>query len=122
MNKTYIPALISVTTLAGLHLVASDGHWYVRYPGFDILMHILGGVGLAFSIYWILVTSFPKFTCTFWHIVELTFLAGFCWEAFETMYDIAGAPVWTEHYYLDSIKDLVNDTLGAIIASYFVKK
>ncbi len=122
MNKTYIPALLSVILLAWLHSMASAGHWYVRYPGFDILMHILGGMGLAFSVYWILRTFFPRYRCSFWHIILVTFIAGAMWEVFEAINNIAGAPVGTPRYYLDLAKDLVNDTLGAIVAAYFLRK
>lgn len=126
MNKTYIPALGTVTALAILHKFASDGHWYVRYPGFDILMHILGGVGLAFATYWILVTFFSKYFKAgypmFWTLIACTFLLGLAWEVMEGMYNIAGAPVGTGKYYFDVAKDLVNDTLGAIIAAYFIER
>ncbi len=126
MNKTYIPTLISVAFLAILHELASNGHWYVRYPGFDIFMHILGGVGLALATYWILVTFFKKYFKAgkpmFWTLIGFTFLLGAGWEVMEAMYEIAGAPVGTSQYYFDVIKDLVNDTLGAIIAAYFIEK
>lgn len=122
MNKTYIHALVSTSALAILHFFASDGHWYVRYPGFDILMHILGGLALAFSIFWIIKTFLPKYEPNFWSLIVLTLALGFAWEAMETMYDIAGAPVGTTKYYWDSAKDLVNDMLGAIIAAFLLKK
>lgn len=122
MNKAYIPALLSALLLAILHFSASAWHWYVRYPGFDILMHILGGIALAFSIYWLIATCAPKYIPTFWWIVSITFLAGFAWEIMETVNDIAGAPVGTLRYYIDTIKDLCDDTIGALIAAYFIKK
>jgi len=122
MNKTYIPALLAVTLLATLHFMASAGQWYVRYTGFDILMHVLGGIGLTLSIYWFLATFFPRYKASFWSLMFLTVFAGFAWELFEAVNNIAGAPVGTKKYYYDSAKDLVNDTLGAIIAAYFLKK
>jgi hypothetical protein len=122
MNKTYIPALASLILLATAHFIAGPRHWYYLYPGFDIPMHIVGGMGLAFSIYWILATFFPRLKTSFWSIILLTFMAGLAWELFEAINDIAGAPVGTTKYYFDFIKDLVNDTLGAIIASFLLKK
>ncbi len=126
MNKTYIPALLAVILLAVLHHFASDGHWYIRFPGFDIIMHILGGVGLALTTYWILVTFFKRrFKAghpLFWTLIGFTFLLGLGWEVMEGIYGIAGAPVGTPPYYFDSFKDLVNDTLGAIIAAYFIER
>jgi hypothetical protein len=122
MNKTYIPALIVVIALAVIHKIASANYWYVRFPGFDIFMHILGGAGIALSIYWILRTFFPKHKVSFWSIVVWTVLGGVLWEGFEMMNDIAGAPVGTSLYYLDTAKDLVDDTLGAVIAAFFIGK
>ncbi len=122
MNKTYIPAVISLGLLSILNYFASLHHWYVRYHGLDILMHILGGIGLAFAINWIITTIAPRYSPTFWYIILLTFLAGVAWEAMEAVNDIAGAPVGTAAYYLDTAKDIVNDTLGAIIAAFFLRK
>lgn len=122
MNKTYIPTLITSALLAVLHFLASEGHWYVRYPGFDILMHLLGGMTLALAIYWTIVTFFPRYRPSFLRIVVATFILGIGWEVMETIYDIAGAPVGTTKYYWDSIHDLINDTIGAAIIAFFVKK
>jgi hypothetical protein len=126
MNKTYIPAVLVLVVLLTLHKFAIAGHWYIRYAGFDILMHILGGVGLALSTYWILVTFFSKYFKAgypmFWTLMGFTFLLGVAWEGMEGLYDIASAPVGTSKYYFDSFKDLVNDMLGAIIAAYFIER
>lgn len=122
MNKTYIPALVVLVILSGLHFAASAGGWYVRFHGFDILMHIIGGMGLAFAMYWMIVTFLPKYLPTFWHILLLTFLAGVAWELFEAVNGIAGAPVGTTAYYIDTIKDLVDDTLGAIVAALYISR
>jgi hypothetical protein len=120
MNKVYIPALITTLLMAGLHSMASEWHWYVRFPGFDIFMHLLGGAALALAVYWSFVTFFPKYPVSFWMVVRYAFLLGIAWEVMEAMHDITGAPVGTAPYYFDTLKDLVNDTLGAIIAMYFV--
>lgn len=122
MNKTYIPALLLLALLAGIHFAAAEYHWYVRFYGTDVLMHILGGAGLACAIYWKLATFFPKYRPTFFTLVLLTIGAGLAWEVLEAFYNIAGAAVGTKAYYVDTIKDLCNDTIGALIAIYFIKK
>lgn len=122
MNKTYIPALATGILLSVLNVIATANHWFVRYQGFDIFMHVLGGVALAFAIYWIMVTFFPRYKYGFWFVVLGTFILGVGWEVFEAVYEIAGAPVGTTKYYLDTVKDLVNDTLGAIIVCFILKK
>ncbi len=122
MNRTYIPTLIILAIFAILHYVGGSNHWYYRFPGFDIIMHILGGIGLAFSIYWILSTFFKSVNTSFLIIVILTVVAGIIWEWMEYEYDIAGGILGTTAYYVDTIKDLCSDTLGAIIAFIFIKK
>ena len=61
MNKTYIPTLISLVLLATLHFVANAYHLYHLISWYDVMMHILGGVSIALSLYWIIVTFFKKF-------------------------------------------------------------
>ncbi|MDP3962723.1 MAG: hypothetical protein Q8Q03_02575 [bacterium] len=122
MNKIYIPALLLVILLAVAHFIASKYSLYVRYPGYDIGMHILGGIGIALSVYATLFTFSKIQRPSFWTVIILVFIAGFFWEAFEAYYDIAGAPVGTRAYYFDAVKDLFNDTLGAVIACFFLRK
>jgi hypothetical protein len=122
MNKTYIPTLIVLVALASLHFYASANHLYHTIGWYDIMMHILGGVGIALSIYWILLTFFKDTNPSLLRVILYTFIAGFFWEAFETMNDIAGAPLGTTAYFIDSAKDLINDTLGAILAMVFLPK
>ena len=122
MNKTYIPALLLVSLLAALHFIASAYSLYVRYPGYDIMMHILGGVGIALSMHWFLLTFFKNTKFPFWSVVLVVFLIGLSWELFEAYYDIAGAPVGTPAHYRDAIKDLFNDTLGAVGAWFFLRR
>jgi hypothetical protein len=121
MNKTYIPALIVTVALAAFHFIATAGQWYVRYAGFDIFMHILGGAAIALAIYWMIRTFLPSFQISFWKIVGLTLLAGIAWEAFEALNNIAGAPVGTLAYYVDTLKDICDDVLGSIIVAVFLK-
>ncbi len=124
MHKAYIPTLAALILLAILHSTASQLHLYVRVPWFDIMMHVLGGIGLALSIYWILITFFKNITLSFWKVVLLTVVAGIVWELWEVYYQITGAPVGTLRYYVDTSKDLLNDLLGAILVAYviFTKK
>lgn len=120
MNRTYIPALLTLILLAVLHFLASAYSLYVRLPGYDIPMHIIGGAGLALSIYWIFVTFFKDIKVSILRVIILTILIGISWELLEYYYDIAGAPLGTIRYYLDTTKDILNDTVGALIAIYFL--
>jgi len=37
---------------------------------------------------------------------------------FEGYYDIAGAPLWTGAYFVDTIKDLIDDMIGGAIVAW----
>ena len=116
MNKIILPVitLISLILLYVLHIYAIDYFWYLHFPYFDIIMHILGGFCIAMSAYFVLKN--PKY------IIFLTVLAGIIWEIFEVYYDISGWPIDSLAYKIDTIKDILNDTLGAIFAWILIIK
>jgi hypothetical protein len=103
-------ALVTISVLVlilVLHLFGMYEHLYISYWYYDIILHILGGIGIALSALYIFKN--PKY------IVMITIIAGLSWELFEVYYNIAGSPVGTFAYRIDTIKDLINDTLGATI-------
>ena len=69
-----------------------------------------------------MVTFFEEVHPSLARIMIITFIAGFAWETFETMNDIAGAPLGTHDYYIDSVKDLYDDVIGGFIACFFLRK
>lgn len=124
MNKAYIPTLIVLVLLFILHYFGNNFYLYVRYPGYDVLMHVLGGVALALSFYWFAVT-FLRDTFwgrNLWTIIFLTLVAGFAWEWFEAYNHISGGVPGTEAYSIDTAKDLINDTFGALVVYFVVMK
>jgi len=123
MNKTYIPALLVLIVLLVLHCIGTEYHLYVKIGWYDIMMHVLGGVGIGLSTYWVLKTFVARdFGNYFWLIITITFFLGLAWEIMEAIYNIAGGPVGSRIYYIDTVKDLFNDTLGAVIAYLFIRK
>lgn len=105
-----------------LHKYAIEYHFYIKYWFYDIIMHFLGGVGLAMSIYCISVffnLSFINNSLS--RIILLSVLLGIFWEIFEVVYDVLGFPFGTAHYYFDTTKDLIMDTLGATAVWLFIK-
>ena len=105
--KIPLITLFSLVLLYVLHVSAIDDYWYLYYPYFDIPMHILGGVCLALSAFFILKDSK--------HIIILTIIGGISWEIFEVYFNIAGYPVSSILYKMDTAKDIANDTLGAVL-------
>ncbi len=86
----------------------------------DIPLHLLGGMGISFFIMAFLDSrTFIKNNNTF--IIVGSIFVGIVWELFEIYYNITGYDVGTKMYYIDTAKDLVNDTLGAVIALWFIR-
>ena len=114
-RKYFLPigTILVLSILFLLHKYGMDGDWYLHYPYLDIINHILGGIGIAMALLFVLKN--PKY------IILLTFIAGVAWELFEIYYDISGWRVGTLQYNIDTIKDLLNDTLGSIIVWLIAK-
>jgi VanZ family protein len=122
MINYLISGIIAVILLIA-HLYGLDGYYFI-YDWYDIPMHIVGGISLGFLAYQLSRSiSSKRFS---WKRILLGIICiGLAWEVFESVYGIAGAEVGTFDYYVDSIKDLINDSVGAIIgiviASFFYK-
>ncbi len=86
---------------------------YVKFWFYDIIVHILGGVGIAFSTLYILEN--PKY------IIISTIIFGILWEIFEAYYGISGSPVGSFPYIIDTTKDLIDDLIGALIVLSIIK-
>ena len=115
---TYIWAIIILLiVLAGQIFGISGG--YVSTPLFDVPMHIIGGVGIALFICGFLNARKTDIG----HKIKITVIgvlvAGLVWEYFEIHYNLTGYRLWTNAYYLDTLKDLVDDIIGGLLVAYF---
>lgn len=105
-----------------LHLYGMEHDLYIRFWFYDIILHILGGVGIAMSVYSVAVFfNIELIKGKLSRIIALTFIAGLAWEAFEVIFNLTGSKVWTTPYYIDTIKDLFNDVIGSIIVYLAIK-
>ncbi len=89
-------------------------HWYFFYPWLDIPMHIIGGFWLMIAIPYFFPSTFTALR----HILPLFVLAmliGVGWELFEFSLDKLVA--FTIHDMVDTLDDLKNDALGALLAA-----
>jgi hypothetical protein len=114
--------LLTLATAAFLLVAHVSGIWsglYLAVWPYDIFMHVLGGLSIGLFVAaaardfmpWIL-----KHRKLF--IALAVFAAGFIWELFEIHYNIAGYPFGTRLYFIDTIKDLIDDVIGGFIALY----
>jgi len=120
--KILFSALVLSTLLLALHLWGMSSDLYVKYWFYDVILHILGGASVALAIYSIGVVFDLAWLKRFTIVVLLSLVAGIAWEVFEVYFDITGFHVGTRDYNMDTLKDLFNDTLGAIALMLIVRK
>ncbi len=118
---TYLWALIILAIVLAAHLLGLTG-LYVTFFWYDIMMHILGGVGIGLFVTAIVNMHFPAIVNRRRFIIVSVVIVGIVWELFEAYYDIAGYRFGTKLYYLDTIKDLIDDTIGASLVAYWVTR
>lgn len=103
-----------------LNLLANKFYWYVSIWYFDMIMHTLGGIWLAFSVIFVLnIQDFSR--KIFFKIIFGVFLVGLGWEIFEFGVDeiILKNPFNTK---IDTLSDLVCDTFGGLIGIFYYFK
>lgn len=119
MNKFKIPVIciFFLIILLLLHLKGMQAHLYMLYWYYDIIQHFLAGICIALSIYSIAkLLDQPRIANNFYLIIALTILGGLAWEYFEVYYDITGKILWSYEYKMDTIVDIIMDTLGGLTA------
>lgn len=102
--------LVMVGNIAGILY-----HLYGNVDSYDIFMHLFGGLGIGLFVAAALELHAPRRLRTRSMIVLIVLVAGIAWELFEAYYNIAGAPLGTTAYWIDTVKDLIDDTLGGFI-------
>ena len=112
--KTYLYALIASAATLAFDILGVHGA-FRGVPLYDVFLHLLGGAAIGLTILAVL-WSLQRTEHLARNILVGVFLAGLAWELFEIHYDIAGYQLWTMPYYLDTLKDLLDDILGGIIA------
>ncbi|MEI8328168.1 MAG: hypothetical protein WCG02_03470 [Candidatus Taylorbacteria bacterium] len=119
---TYIFALIILFIMLVAHIFGINGLYY-HYPFYDIFMHVLGGAGIGLLLIAFIRSNFSNFANILFlrrKVVLGVLVVGLMWELFEMYFDIAGAPLWTTAYYIDTAKDLINDVIGASIVAWLI--
>lgn len=110
--------LITALVMGVAHFLAIEFFLYWQYPWFDIPMHILGGVIIAFFVLVLpdLGVSFVKRYTAFSSVLAMVLIVGLLWEIFEIWIDI---PLFEPDFEQDIVKDLLMDLVGGSIG-YFV--
>ena len=100
-----------------LHKIAHELYLYWTYRWVDIPMHILGGImaGL-FTFVFLRITQQPENMKNQKIRVQLVEVD---WEILELLYKVDAL---STRYWIDTIKDLIDDTIGGFISIYIWKK
>ena len=108
---------LSITTLAVLNALAQEFYLYWIYSWFDIPMHLLGGasVALGYQSRFMLKRIAPRLSFTLLSTIMFVMTIGILWE----VYEYAMGAVAISGYAFDTMKDLVDDFIGAV-AGYYV--
>jgi len=121
--KTSVITLFLSSLLLYLHIRGMVGHLYLNYWFYDLIQHFLGGACIALATACTAeVFDIKIIKENLKSIIIVTFIGGFAWEVFELMYDIAGHDFGTREYNIDTIKDLIMDTLGGVLVYFSIKK
>jgi uncharacterized membrane protein YjdF len=115
--------LLVVAALAAavfvLNSIALEHHLYWTYWWYDIMMHFLGGCAVGGMTAWIVLRL--KSSLSWRHVAIATFVSimviGIGWEVFEYM---TGQFIGQEDVVVDTVMDLVLDTLGALVTAFMV--
>jgi hypothetical protein len=125
LRRPYIlTAILSIVILV-IHVYADAHSLYFTYKWLDIPMHLLGGFVVALLGVCLYTLYNQKTTKVFFWILILLFVLviGSFWEIFElsmsVMYHVQTMNL-TNIY--DTVSDLINDTIGAIVALYLTHK
>ncbi|MEX0930927.1 MAG: hypothetical protein WDZ68_01400 [Candidatus Paceibacterota bacterium] len=106
--------LISLTTLAVVHILALRFFLYWRYEWFDIPMHLFGGAIVALGVLAARDLHIPFFDrlVTFKATIVVVLFVAVIWELFEF---IGGISVIQESFVLDTATDLIAGIIGGSI-------
>jgi len=112
--------LVLVVAIAVVNAFAEYYHWYWLMRWFDMPMHFAGGVWVAGVVLWWRFfsgkfTSLPSAKAIFAWAIGGAIGIGLVWEVYEAT--VSYFTVGHMNDILDTIGDLVLDTIGGIVAA-----
>ncbi len=118
--KHIITSVLFLLTVFCLSVFIFDPtNLYYELPWLDIPMHVLGGFGVVSFFMAIAAYGKQKFTIT--QVIILYLCVAFLWELYEVVKDVIVNHVsWNG--WSDTLFDVVNGGIGAVVAFLFLKK
>lgn len=100
---------------AVLDSIAHTFSFYWIFWWYDVIMHLLAGFSGGLLILWFFAPFNISIYKSFFLTVGCLFVVGVAWEIFE-YYNNFAQPI---DYRLDTLFDLINDMLGAVVAFFY---
>lgn len=117
--RIYISAFIVLALVLGAHIIGLDGYYYT-IDSYDIFMHIAGGAGIGLFVAALLRSYRQGALFSRRNIILGVIAVGIVWELFEIYYELTGHPLWTKLYYIDTVKDMIDDVLGGVVVAWIL--
>ncbi|MFA6601735.1 MAG: hypothetical protein WCT02_02645 [Candidatus Paceibacterota bacterium] len=109
LGALFVLILVLVGQIFGI------GGLYFQLSFLDIILHILGGLGIGLLASALYDSGLGRSFGRRRFIFLVVLAAGLVWEGLEVNYDIARYSLWTTPYYLDTLKDLLDDIIGGAL-------
>ncbi len=119
-------SLLSALIVAVLHFISIQFYFYWTIWWIDNVMHFLGGLTIGFVTFLFFRLRYSlglnaNLKSLFIIVIPAVIIVGIGWEVFE-LFSGTTFPSDGESYWQDTTYDLIDDTLGAIVATFFVYK
>ena len=113
----------SLVSLSIINFLALKYSIYYTYLWFDMPVHILGGMSVAFgyaALPFFNIHLSNKYTTLFHYVLFVLFI-GLVWEIFEYIFGISiASPL--DDFVTDTFIDFVMDAIGAVLGYGIVKR
>lgn len=110
--------VIALVAFLDIYFGINKGYFWTLW-WWDVMEHMLGGVALGLAGAWAMMGIGKQ--PTFVACVAAALAVGIVWEIFEYMVFGTGAAVFMS-YPLDTLKDIIDDCIGGVIAGLFVTR
>ncbi len=120
---SFIPSFFVASLIAILHFAGVKYEWYSTFIWYDVLLHVLGGFWVGYTVCYLWLRNMrANSNNLFWIALVGVLVIGIGWEIFEFIFNIAD-PYGAIPYMVDTVKDIIMDVCGALLAwGYIAKK
>lgn len=115
----WIAVVLLSITVTVFHFFGLAWRIYTRYWFWDVMTHSLSGFGVAAILYLLRPAAFGTGRRLFLFLPVLVFTIGAVFEVYEYVFREFYYRWSIERYLRDTVEDLINDTIGAVLFACF---